>query len=306
MSRTPKYLFAIAVTTTLVFGYTNCGKLTSLKSAGTADQSSKSNGQNGFTPPAPSTDEILSFSKIEASSLKLGDEFKTNIQIVPNTKYSGDVTFEIDRSGLASVMGQQDILIAVEPKVVKLNGQMQNIALTVETATSSPSFMGKMIRIKAIAKEPGFKDVILDVPLSVKPELDIKMFGGTIPADRWNRPAAMNFSKHDKPLILNFINYDMTGAHVLHGAGNIPHGVAMLKAPASGGPGGVYKVTVDSTATQGQYWYHDIENSTFARTMMFNVGNTQSRFVQSVGLKTEMTSQSNSMAPHKPTHCSEM
>lgn len=199
--------------------------------------------------------------------------------------FSGKVNLEVDRSALDLYDLANDIAIRFEPSSVNLaaNGSA-SFKMMVQTKPSAPSFDASSVKV--IARVPSGDFVEEQVGIKVNAVVELKMFGGPNPDARWDQPKEMAFRKHASDLVLRFINYDTNAPHIVHGNASIPHqsvSQPLDVAPAQGQAGGVYEVLIKNTVTvDGTYYYHDIENNNFRRTMKFNQSTNQLKMLNTV------------------------
>ena len=268
----------------LAFALTGCGEgfetSSLLKSASLNSDNTTNNDDNNTQTPAPTPAPKTSLGSLSAASsadLELGDELIQTVTITAASDFSGEIDLSVDRSSIMAVSGQQDIVITLTPASVNLAaGASADIEVKVESLLSAPSFAMSQLKIVASASDDSALDAETNLGVQVRPVVTMRMFGGNVPADRWDRPATINFRAHSQDLLIRFANMNTDSTHIVHGNGAIPHqnvGMPSDAAANAGEEGGVYEVTIDANDTAGSYYYHDIENGNFRRFMNFNQAN---------------------------------
>ena len=290
-----------------LFGLTACGgefQTSQLLKSASIDTEGDNTKKDDVTPtPTPLPKSVLgTVSSLSDVNLDLGEEITQTVTITADSSFSGQVDPSVDRSGLQSINGQNDVEITLTPSSVTLaSGQSVDVDVKVKTLLSAPSFNLSAVKIVASAADQSALDAESNLNIQVNGVVTMRMFGGAVPADRWDRPATINFRPHSPELLIRFVNMDTADTHIVHGNGSIPHqntGMPSAAAANDGEEGGVYEVRISETETNdGSYYYHDIENGTFRRFMNFNRANPAAATSLSVATHEKLSSMTMATEP---------
>ena len=192
--------------------------------------------------------------------------------------FSGPVQLTVDNTELSQVDPAGYISATVSPSSVTLSpATAVPVQVTLQTDTLAPSFNGKLT-LRATETSGGSRAQVAsaDIPLQVRATYVVKLKGGRAP-EQWEAPSMLNFRPHAEGMTIQFVNFDSSTTHVVHGSGAIPHGDSTrpLSVATGGVPqtGGTYNVTVrPGTVSTGQYYCHVHESSTAAHNVTFNYG----------------------------------
>ncbi len=228
-----------------------------------------------------STGDLGALSASIDAKHKLGVDEVYAIQFTNTTNYAGLVRFEIDRSQLTTINGQEDIDLSITPAELNVqSGEDVNLFLNISTPFQSPSFSNQQIAV--LAKGENGQQSELKIPLTVEPIVEVQLkecdYQNNATLDEcWNAPGSIDLRAHSSGVTLQFTNCDPTSSHIVHGNGPIRHqptNQPLPQATSETNCAGSYRVQVAADETgQGSYYMHDTQGGGQRRLINFGVQN---------------------------------
>ncbi len=228
-----------------------------------------------------STGDLGALSASVDAKQKLGNDEVYAIQFTNSTNYSGLVRFEVDRTQLANIEGQEDVAISITPDELNVQpGEDVNLFLNISTPFQSPSFINQQIAV--LAKGVDGQQSELKIPLTVEPIVEVQLkecdYQNNATLDEcWNAPGSIDLRAHSAGVTLQFTNCDPTSSHIVHGNGPIRHqptNQPLPQATSDTNCAGTYRVQIAADENgQGSYYMHDTQGGGQRRLINFGVQN---------------------------------
>lgn len=215
-----------------------------------------------------------------AVQMKLGTELQIPLNLRSADGFAGTINLSVDRRNIdMNYQAGNDVEIAFNRNRVDLGANLtEQVTLTVRTKGSAPSFDNSSFDLIA-SNDNGQEVGRFAMPYAILAVYEVRLFGGS-PNHEWSSPnpatePVVALRRHTNGVAVEFVNYDVTQTHVIHGQGAIPHGDTgrpLMRAPSIGVAGGMYRITIANSAqpSEGQYYCHNHESGQVRRTIRFN------------------------------------